>query len=457
MTPADRYQTWLPHPNPTVQESPPSQPFSAPTELEIQARWFAGEFGREFTTLSGDSLEIIQFGEWNRESGPDFSSAAVSLNGQPPQRGSIELDPDVRDWERHGHAINPAYENVLLHVFWNEGPKKLFTQTLGARNVPQIRLDLTKTDPPLEKPAFTAIPGRCVAPLAKIRIGKIAELFAAAAHYRMQKKAQRISQTAEIHGEHEALYQSLAQTLGYKSNKLPFLLLAQRLPLRRLRKKPAQTEALLFGFSGFLAETDLHPLPQDTKNYLRRLWTNWWPHLIPSENRIFPPGTWTCGGVRPANHPQRRLGALTQIAQHWPKVRQTLHSANPQAISRFFSTLHHPYWDHHYTLTSAPAPRPMALLGPDRVNAIIANVVLPLALHHNPLQFEKLQTLAAPDLNLRVKTAAIRLFGTDAKHLPLLKNALHQQGLLQIYEDFCSKDSSNCSNCPFPHQLHLWF
>ena len=50
-------------------------------EIELQARWFAGEFGREFTTTSGEPVTIVQFGLWNRESGPDFAEAAVSLSG----------------------------------------------------------------------------------------------------------------------------------------------------------------------------------------------------------------------------------------------------------------------------------------------------------------------------------------------------------------------------------------
>jgi hypothetical protein len=28
----------------------------------------------------------------------------------------------------------------------------------------------------------------------------------------------------------------------------------------------------------------------------------------------------------------------------------------------------------------------------------------------------------------------------------------HQQGLLQIYEDFCLQDNSDCAQCPFPEQ-----
>jgi len=46
-----------------------------PSELELQARWFAGDFGKQFVSTAGDEIEIIQFGIWNREAGPDFRDA----------------------------------------------------------------------------------------------------------------------------------------------------------------------------------------------------------------------------------------------------------------------------------------------------------------------------------------------------------------------------------------------
>ena len=38
-----------------------------PSELELQARWFAGDFGKEFVSTSGGRIDIVQFGVWNRE------------------------------------------------------------------------------------------------------------------------------------------------------------------------------------------------------------------------------------------------------------------------------------------------------------------------------------------------------------------------------------------------------
>ena len=453
MSPADRYAAWLPQSVTRVNEESFPFPRNPPPELEVQARWFAGEFGKIFTTLAGERVEVVQFGEWNRESGPDFRDAAVSINGAPAVRGCIELDPDVRDWERHGHAVNSAYENVILHVFWAVGRSELFTQTLAGRAVPQVLLEVERIDRPASNPVPVAKAGNCSGPLTTMAPEQVAALLHAAAHYRMRRKAQRISQAAEIHGEAESPFQFVAETLGYKSNKLPFLLLAQRFPAGRLRRDRTELEAILFGAAGFLNAPDLHAFREDTRGYLRALWENWWPRRAEFENLILSPGMWKCGGVRPMNHPHRRLGALAELARCWPKARQILDSADPRTIHRFFAALHHEYWDHHYTLVSKRSPERMALVGPERVNAILVNIVLPLAFRESPSSFDKLQALAAPDYNLRVKAAALRLFAMEAQRVPLLKSAINQQGLLQIYDDFCCHDLSDCAQCKLSGQL----
>ena len=54
-----------------------------PPELELQALWFAGAFGREFETSDGRTVTIRQFGEWNRSAGPDFLHAAILIINIP--------------------------------------------------------------------------------------------------------------------------------------------------------------------------------------------------------------------------------------------------------------------------------------------------------------------------------------------------------------------------------------
>ena len=132
-----------------------------PSELELQARWFAGDFGKHFVGTGGDQIDIIQFGTWNRETGPDFRDAAIRINGGDPIRGCIEIDLLDRSWETHGHATNPAFEATVLHVFVERSERAFFTRTQSNRNVPQVCIDLATLPEAFNPNVPLALPGRC--------------------------------------------------------------------------------------------------------------------------------------------------------------------------------------------------------------------------------------------------------------------------------------------------------
>jgi len=68
-------------------------------------------------------------------------------------------------------------------------------------------------------------------------------------------------------------------------------------------------------------------------------------------------------------------------------------------------------------------------------------------------EYEKLPAQLS---NRRLETAATRLFGNDPRRKEFLRTVAQQQGLLQIYEDFCMQDNSDCTQCPFPEQMAKW-
>ncbi len=427
-----------------------------PTELELQARWFAGDFGKQFQSTAGDEIEIVQFGTWNREAGPDFTDSAVRINGGEPVRGSIEFDLSDRSWEAHGHASNPAFDDAVLHVFVNAGAQQFFTRTSAHRNVPQVRVD-----PAALADAFVAgVPlahaGRCQAPLSGLPEERVNGILDAAAQFRLRRKAARLQRIATDRGRDEALFQELAAALGYKQNKLPFTLLAQRLPLRTLRERADDAEALLFGTAGFLDAGDLAKYEQQARGYVRTLWDRWWPHRDAMQRLILPHKLWNFGGARPLNHPQRRLAALAVIARQWPAFSRSLEGNDASAIQHFFTELHHPFWDFHYTLIAERSATGMALVGETRITEILANVVFPWWSAGSTDHTGEYGKLRARLTNRRVETAATRLFGNDERRSTFMKTVAHQQGLLQIYEDFCMQDSSDCSRCPFPEQMQKW-
>ena len=426
------------------------------SELELQARWFAGDFGRSFTSTAGEEVEVVQLGTWNRAAGPDFSDAAIRINRGEIVRGSIEFDLADQNWEAHGHATNPAFDDTVLHVFVGAGPRAFFSRTSAHRNVPQVQVDPAALPAGLATNLPLARPGRCHAPLRDLPEAKVRNILDAAAQFRLGRKAQRLGRLAELHGLDEALFQELATALGYKQNKLPFTLLAQRLPLKMLRVSPNEIEATLFGVAGFLDAPDLAKFEPSTRSYLRGLWDKWWPRRSALERLVLPPRTWRLSGTRPLNHPQRRLAALAALAADWPRFLRSLGKADLHATRDFFLSCSHSYWNFHYTLTSAPVTAGMALIGETRAVEILANVVLPFHQWRGREVWPDYEKLPARLTNRRLETGAARLFGDDPRRQRFLKTVAQQQGLLQIYEDFCLQDNSDCAQCPFPEQMQKW-
>jgi hypothetical protein len=95
----------------------------------------------------------------------------------------------------------------------------------------------------------------------------------------------------------------------------------------------------------------------------------------------------------------------------------------------------------------------MALIGNSRVADILANVLFPFWTAHDAEASTSPSTrlwseyakLPAQLSNRRLETAATRLFENDSRRQEFLKTVAHQQGLLQIYEDFCMQDNSDCA------------
>jgi hypothetical protein len=455
MSAADRYAEM--RATPRVRESALFVSPRIPSELELQARWFAGDFGKHFVSTTGDKIDIAQFGVWNREAGPDFRDAAISINGAEPTRGCIEIDVLDRNWEAHGHAINPAFEETVLHVFVEKSDREFFARTKSNRNVSQVWIDPTALPEAFNANVPLARPGRCQAPLRDLPEERVRSVLDAAARFRLQQKANRIRNKIDSHGRDEVLFQELAAALGYKENKLPFTLIAQRLPLKFLRKKPRDTESLLFGVAGFLQTANLDVYKKSTREYVRQLWDRWWPHRDALQRLILPAKVWRISNTRPVNHPQRRLAALATLAREWLGLQRALAKRNISAAHDFFPSLEHPFWNFHYTLTAAPSTKAMALIGESRIADILANVLFPLWWLSEDVEiWPEYAKLPAQLSNRRLETAATRLFGSDPRRKQFLRTVAHQQGLLQIYEDFCMQDNSDCAQCPFPEQMRKW-
>ncbi|MGY8926429.1 MAG: DUF2851 family protein, partial [Flavobacteriales bacterium] len=72
----------------------------------------------DFQLKEHQILTIIDVGEYNEhESGPDFKFGAIQFEGIKFY-GHIEMHVKSSDWYKHNHHLDRAYDNVILHVVY---------------------------------------------------------------------------------------------------------------------------------------------------------------------------------------------------------------------------------------------------------------------------------------------------------------------------------------------------
>lgn len=93
------------------------------SEELLQHIWQFGLFNQhQLSTIAGEPVTIIKAGTLNRDAGPDFTAARINIGGVE-WAGNVELHYRTSDWRKHGHQRNPRYDNVILHVvFENDTP-----------------------------------------------------------------------------------------------------------------------------------------------------------------------------------------------------------------------------------------------------------------------------------------------------------------------------------------------
>ena len=91
----------------------------SPPERLLQSVWQHQRLLRDqLKTLDGQTVRVLHPGFRSVEGGPDFRGAVIQIGDAAPQAGDVEVDLRSSGWRAHGHDVNPAFQNVILHVIW---------------------------------------------------------------------------------------------------------------------------------------------------------------------------------------------------------------------------------------------------------------------------------------------------------------------------------------------------
>lgn len=445
-----------------------------PSERLLQLVWQHQRLIRDRLALvDGRPLQVWHPGFWNQEPGPDFQRAVLQMGSEPPVSGDVEIDLASSGWRAHGHDRNPAFQAVRLHVVWQADVTPALP-TLVVQSVLDSPLsDLAQW---LSHEAVLAVPdhwaGRCAAPLSQLTPAQRTDLLHQAALVRLQSKAAQFHARARQLGWEQALWEGLFRALGYKHNVWPMQRLAElrpRLAPEGSRLPVWAVQARLLGIAGLLP-TELPAASPSTSRYLRRLWDWWWRERDGFSDCLFPQALWRLAGLRPANHPARRLA----LAAHWLAAgdlparleawcKKPLPRGHPaDSLLEVLPETTDEFWSWHWTLRSCRLTKPQPLLGASRATDLAVNVVIPWLWmraaegRQTALQQElERRYLAWPrgQDNALLRLGRRRLLGESQAPL---RTAAEQQGLLQIVRDFCDQSDALCTHCQLPDLVQQW-
>lgn len=437
------------------------------TERHLQCVWFDDRLRPGLLhTRRGEPIRVLDPGRWNLESGPDFLDAVLCVGRNRRRlRGDVEVHIRPADWRRHAHEGDPRYANVVLHLTFFPG---------AAPGLPDSVHQAALRDELLRRSTFTfedidlaAYPHEILPPAPRPCAERLQgnpalaeRLLEAAGRHRIDMKTARMR--AKLHAcpdRARVFYEEVMAALGYKHNKAAFRRLARRVPHDDPRlRDPLVRYAVLAGSAGLLPSGEIRG-DGETRLFLRRLWDLYWrTGTLPDDGAAL---LWRLDGVRPVNHPLRRMAAAAELFAEPGALLERIDALPTDRPRRWFracaacfqtapAVL---YWERRAALGANPARRPLALLGPSRIAAIVTNVVVPLRLAEGRLPPGFLAFLPPEQVSAPMRRTAARLLGRD--HAPGLfrRSGLRQQGLLQIHQDFCLNAREGCARCALPGNL----
>ncbi|MFN8285868.1 MAG: DUF2851 family protein [Chitinophagales bacterium] len=401
------------------------------------------------TTTTGESVEVIHPGMHNRDAGADFSNAKVRINNVL-WAGNVELHLKSSDWFAHKHHIDSAYDNIVLHVVY-ENDKQLAKRKNGEA-IPV--LELKDRINPNTVSRFDELSRRktsiaCRSFIAEVNSSVLNNHLERMLVERLEQKVNHIMDLLKESGNdwEQVMFVLLARYMGAGINKEPFELLAKSLPVKVWAKHSAdllQLEALLLGQAGFLAADFVDGYPKTLKkeyNYLRRL-----HNLSPLPAHLFK-----FLRLRPSNFPSLRLAQLASLLHKDVKLfSQVVEAKNGKAIRAIFSGEPSIYWKTHYQFDKKSVNVKSAI-GDSAKDILLINAVAPLLFAYGRYKGEEKYADKAMSLleDCRAEVNSI-VKGWNALGIKA-DSAYQTQALIQLKTGHC--DRFNCLQCAVGHKI----
>ena len=392
-------------------------------------------------TTKGESIQILNSGQYLQLAGPDFFNAQLIIGNQK-WAGNVEIHLKSSDWYVHNHEKDSNYDSVILHVVW-EYDMPIFRKDNS--EIPTLELKEYVALSDLHKYQSLVSQKSWIYCENEIRIvddfifkNWQERLF----FERLERKSQLIFELAEDSNQdwESVLFCLLAKNFGLNTNGEMFYKVAKSIPFSVVRKESyslESLESLLLGQANLLSRDF-----QD--NYAKELQKSY--NYLVQKYQLHEKVT---GSVeffkhRPDNFPTIRLAQLASLYFHRKNLFSlVMDGTSINELYQVFNIGVSQYWETHYNFDKKSVTKKKKITN-SFIDLIMINTIIPVRFaYEQSLQKEysqeiiELTTALQPEKNIVIdKFASIGIFA---------KNAFQSQSLLQLKNEYC--DAKKCLQC----------
>lgn len=398
-----------------------------------------------FQTLrstTGQLVKILDWGHHNHNAGPDFLDGKIEYDGII-WAGHIEIHIKASDWYNHHHHVDPAYDQVILHVIWEDD-----------RVVTDIHLTPITTvvlkglvDSELVQNSAALIHSKHRLSCSH-SLGNISTFWLNAwkerqlverLEYRTGKVLNRLS---HAHGDWEQVaFEFLFRSMGFHANSDAFEELAQNISWKLARKviyDQKALEAILFGQAGLLFDDFFDHYPKALKKEYAFLKSK---YSLSSKTHI----KWNFKGARPANFPTVRLAQLAAILfNNASLIHKIIDASSLDNLRALFVFEVNDFWNTHYVFNKS-VKRTRIKLSRSSTNLLLINYCIPLLYAYGQAQHrDELKERAIQFLYMlpQERNAVLSEFSKAGVQV---RCAAETQALLHTYSEYCAP--KRCLEC----------
>ncbi|MEI6310659.1 MAG: DUF2851 family protein [Bacteroidota bacterium] len=387
-------------------------------------------------STDGEKIEILDFGRYNFDAGPDFSMAKIRIN-QTILVGNIEIHVYASDYIKHKHTNDSRYKNIILHVVYEED------KTLANIAFPTIELKHYLEEHTLAKYALlmdtlSTVPcQQLYQSIDPIRFRLFAQKLCIE---RLEKKVHEI---AVLHKQckgdwNKTAILSLSAYMGQNINKEAFMRLLMSFDLRIISKyckNKIKTEALLMGQSAILHSAYVakrkHPYIEQLKKEYQHLQTL-------NELEPIQAIEWKFAKMRPVAFPTVRISQLAHLLFLYPNFFDEIILAFD--IKNIYKQL-----DVQCREVWSPNKQETITLGKSTIDIIIINAIVPLMFYYGQASGNEYYMDRSINILELIKAEQNKITRLYESIGFTIETALESQALLTLKNQYC--ETKNCLNC----------